>query len=110
MGMCRYCPSTNSFSICSGDCARCGVIHEDGTERVGRSVVLGGVYRHFKGGLYIVRGVGTHTETGEKMVIYTNLPDETQTWIRPYDMFVSEVDHDKYPEVKQKYRLELIKG
>ena len=67
-----------------------------------------GIYKHFKGDLYLVEGVATHTETKEKYVVYRPLyGDTTKLYIRPYDMFMSEVDHEKYPNVKQKYRLEL---
>lgn len=110
MGMCRYCENKKSFSICNGDCIRCGIAKESNTSDAEREVVVGGVYRHFKGSLYIVRGIGTHTETGEELVIYTNLPYETCTWVRPYQMFVSEVDRDKYPNATQKYRFQLLKG
>ena len=73
-----------------------------------REVIVGRVYRHFKGDLYLVEGIGTHTETKEEQVVYVNYPDRTHAWVRPYDMFVSEVDHKKYPEVEQKYRFELV--
>ena len=73
-----------------------------------REVTVGQVYRHFKGGLYLVEGIGAHTETKEEQVVYVNYPDRAHVWIRPYDMFISEVDHEKYPEVKQKYRFELV--
>lgn len=64
------------------------------------------VYRHFKGMYCIVEGIAYHSETQEKYVIYRELRDDDKIWIRPYDMFLSEVDHKKYPEVTQKRRFE----
>lgn len=66
-----------------------------------------GIYKHFKGDYYIIEDVAIHSETQEKYVVYRQLYGENKLYIRPYDMFLSEVDHEKYPDVKQKYRFQL---
>ncbi len=66
-----------------------------------------GIYRHFKGDYYIVEDVATHSETREKYVVYRALYGEPNLYIRPYDMFLSKVDKEKYPNVKQEYRFQL---
>lgn len=72
-----------------------------------KKVVIKGVYKHFKGDYYLVEDIAIHSETNEKYIVYRALYGENKLYIRPYDMFISEVDHKKYPDIKQKYRFEL---
>jgi hypothetical protein len=71
-------------------------------------LIIGRVYKHFKGNYYVVEGVALDSETKEEMVIYRRLYEDGGLWVRPKSMFLSEVDHNKYPAVKQKYRFELV--
>ena len=63
-----------------------------------------------KGTVYLVTDIAVHSETAEPMVIYKIFDNPDLVWCRPLDMFLSEVDHEKYQEVKQLMRFERIVG
>lgn len=70
-----------------------------------RKVIVGKHYRHFKGIVVLVTAIAKDCEDLHEVVVYNH---NGNYWVRPLDEFLSEVDHQKYPDIKQKYRFEEI--
>ncbi len=78
-----------------------------------RTIEIGKKYRHFKGNLYKVIDIVNDSESNndeefKKVVIYQALYGDNLKWARPYDLFNSLVDREKYPDVEQEYRFEEV--
>ncbi len=75
-----------------------------------RRLKINGIYKHFKGDSYIVIDTALDSDNCETTyVIYRKLYGDNGLFIREYNDFLSEVDHNKYPNVRQKYKFELQK-
>ena len=78
------------------------------TAEVYKERMVGKRYRHFKGTIYVVVDIAVHSETAELIVIYKSFDNPSLVWARSLNMFLSDVDKNKYPDVKQKLRFEPI--
>ncbi|MDE6916299.1 MAG: DUF1653 domain-containing protein [Lachnospiraceae bacterium] len=68
------------------------------------------LYRHFKGNIYQIITMARHSETGMRMVVYQQLYAPFEVYVRPLEMFMSQVDTQKYPNERQIYRFEKLDG
>ena len=75
-----------------------------------RKIKIGSIYKHFKNKYYIILDIVNDCENGNKIVVYKALYGEYKVWVRDYNGFISEVDHNKYPEIIQKYRFEEVEN
>lgn len=73
-----------------------------------REIMINRVYRHFKGDYYLVVDIAHHSFDNKEYVVYRKLYGDGGLWIREISDFLSLVDQKKYPDVKQKYRFELV--
>lgn len=73
-----------------------------------KEIKIHGIYKHFKGDYYLVEELALDCENLETMVIYRKLYGDGGLWVRKASEFVEKVDKNKYPNVEQEYKFELI--
>lgn len=73
-------------------------------------IKIKGIYKHFKGDYYLLEDIAKDSETLKEFAVYRQLYGNNELYIRPLDMFLSPVDKNKYPNVSQVYRFELIEN
>ena len=73
-----------------------------------KEIKIHGIYKHFKGDYYLVEEIAKDCETLEDLVIYRKLYEDGSCWVRPLKDFMGKVNHEKYPNVEQEYKFELI--
>lgn len=84
------------------------IVNKTGDEAMTVMPGTGEIYRHFKGNLYRIVTLATHSETGEKMVVYQALYGDCEIYVRELSMFMSKVDKKKYPDAEQEQRFALM--
>ena len=110
---------SQKLSNCKGGKVKNYIAVDQLEERIKRRMIPGDIVTHFKYHdtteddvlnkyIYKIIGSASHTETGEKLMIYQQMYAPFKLYARPYDMFMDEVDKENYPEAKQKYRFEKI--
>ena len=75
-----------------------------------RKIKIKGIYKHFKGNYYLVEDIAIGSEDDKQYVVYRALYGDNKLYIRELEMFLSSVDKNKYPNVKQEYRFELVEN
>jgi len=73
-----------------------------------RKIKVKAIYKHFKGNYYLIEDIAVGSEDNKEYVIYRALYGDCKLYIRPLDMFLSHVDKEKYPNIEQEYRFELV--
>lgn len=73
-------------------------------------LVIGGIYKHFKGHVYKIIAVARDAEDLSEKIVYQNVNNLEDIWVRDKDEFLSLVDREKYPEVNQQFRFQLLEN
>jgi len=76
-------------------------------------LVIGGLYRHFKGDFYLVEDIAIDSETKKEMVLYRGIYGDNKRYVRSLTMFLEPVDREKYPveefpQYEQKWRFHQV--
>ncbi len=74
-----------------------------------REIKVNAIYRHFKGMMVKVIAIAKDSEDLSKKVVYQHVDNPSEVWVRDYDMFLSLVDYEKYPDITQEYRFEEVR-